>query len=363
MATADHAKGEKGQDAVRITIKQVAQAANVHYSTVSLALQGRGRIPAATLERIRQIAEKIGYKQDSVMQSLAAQRSRCVGLHREPRMVFVTNRWLTDDPSTAAFMGKFADGARHQAELMGCAFDLLPIDDERITSAEIEDRIDPRRTDGIILGALSPGKRQPEVDWSTYAVVRIESAFMLPEAVMVGNDQMQIACMALRNVHRLGYRRIGMAVGQVEDESTRNLYSAGYYVAQDELAIPETPVLYLREHVDGSPEQSRRLVDWIKAHRLEIVLSSWSSIGDLLRGGGMRVPGDVACVCLCLNAPDPVLAGVIQHHFVVGQKAAEALALLIMRRKRGLPTPSAATYVAGTWQEGSSAPPCGTREA
>ncbi len=346
---------------MRVTIKQVAEAAKVHYSTVSKALHGNGRIPAETRNRIRQIAEQIGYRADPVMLALAAQRSQCSRLHREPRIVFVTNRWSPEQADEFPFMRQFADGVRHQAELMGYVCDLLLIDEGKPDGREIERQVDPGRTDGIIIGAFDPQLRRLELDWTRYAVVKIDSAFMVPDATLVANDQLQIARTAFHNAHRLGYRRIGMAVGQSEEETTQDLYSAGCYLAQEELGIPSIPILYCREHFDYSAT-ARRVAEWIRAQRLDVVLSSWGSVRDLLRVGGLRVPQDVACVCLCLNGPDPGLAGVIQHHFVVGQKAAEAVALLIMRRKRGLTTPNAATYVAGSWQDGASAPPCAARK-
>ena len=73
-------------------------------------------------------------------------------------------------------------------------------------------------------------------------------------------------------------------------------------------------------------ETGRCLVDWIKEHRLQIVLSPWGAIRKVLGVGGLQVPRDVATMSLCLHAPDLAVAGVIQHHGVVGQKAAEALA-------------------------------------
>ncbi|HUJ45382.1 MAG TPA: LacI family DNA-binding transcriptional regulator [Opitutaceae bacterium] len=360
MAAADHSRFQRNYDTVRVTIKQVAQVAKVHYSTVSKALRGSGRIPVATRDRIQRIAEQIGYHKDPVMLALAAQRTRCSALHREPRIVFATNRWSTGDPYNVAFMRKFADGVRHQTELMGYACDLLLLDNDAPDPAEIERRLDAARTDGIIVGAFDPQLRRLELDWSRYGVVKIDSAFMVPGATLVANDQMQIARTAFHNAYRLGYRRIGMTVGRAEERTTQDLYSAGCYIAQDELEIPSIPILYCREGHDYAAT-AHRVAEWIRAHRLEIVLSTWGSVRELLRVGGLQVPRDIACMCLCLNDPDPALAGVIQHHFVVGQKAAEALALLIVRRKRGLTTPSAATYVAGSWQDGASAPPCGAR--
>jgi len=101
---------KSGHDSVRVTIKQVAEAAQVHYSTVSKALRGRGRIPTVTRNRILKIAGEIGYRQDSVMQALAAQRSRCSGLHRETRIVFLSNRWPSGDPAVTPACGSMPKG-------------------------------------------------------------------------------------------------------------------------------------------------------------------------------------------------------------------------------------------------------------
>ena len=42
----------------KVIIRDIAQAANVSITTVSHALSGKGRLPATTRERVRQIQEK-----------------------------------------------------------------------------------------------------------------------------------------------------------------------------------------------------------------------------------------------------------------------------------------------------------------
>ena len=353
-----------GHDVVRVTIKQVAQAAKVHYSTVSKALSGRGRIPAATRERIRQIAQQIGYQPDPVMQSLSAQRNPGRGAHREPRIVFLANRWSSDELARGAVVRRLADGVRYQAELMGCTLDLLPLGDAMIDAAEIERQCDPSRTDGIIVGAVDPLSPRLGLDWSRYAVVKIDSAFMLPTSTLVANDQMQVARIAFQNAFRLGYRRIGMAGGG----SLRR--------KPPRICIPlaaTSPRMSWRCRMfpsctSGNSARTIRppCVGWRIGYGNTACRSSSAPglrFAEPPRDCGLAGPDDISCGCLCLNDPDPALAGVIQHHFVVGQKAAEALAMLIMHRKQGLATPSAATYVGGTWQDGVSAPHYGAGES
>src|SRR5689334_12380435 len=60
----------------RTTQADVARRAGVHRTTVSLALKGHPRIPAATRKRIRRIADQLGYMPDPMLSSLVAYRSR-----------------------------------------------------------------------------------------------------------------------------------------------------------------------------------------------------------------------------------------------------------------------------------------------
>ena len=60
----------KPENKRRTTIKDVAKVAGVHFTTVSLALRRHPSIPEATRERIRRVAERIGYAPDPVFGAL-----------------------------------------------------------------------------------------------------------------------------------------------------------------------------------------------------------------------------------------------------------------------------------------------------
>jgi LacI family transcriptional regulator len=66
----------------RITIKDVAEAAGVHYSTVSRALNPRteGRVDESLVARVKAAATRLGYRQDAVAASLRTGRSRLIGV-------------------------------------------------------------------------------------------------------------------------------------------------------------------------------------------------------------------------------------------------------------------------------------------
>lgn len=63
------------------TIKDVAKYADVSISTVSCALNGgTGRVSNETKERVRQAAEKLGYKPNAVARSLKTKKTNIIGV-------------------------------------------------------------------------------------------------------------------------------------------------------------------------------------------------------------------------------------------------------------------------------------------
>ncbi|SCK32113.1 transcriptional regulator, LacI family [Streptomyces sp. ScaeMP-e48] len=64
-----------------VTLLDVARAAGVSKSTVSDALQGSGRVAKATRERVRAVAEELGYRPNSAARRLRRSSTGAIGLH------------------------------------------------------------------------------------------------------------------------------------------------------------------------------------------------------------------------------------------------------------------------------------------
>lgn len=98
----------------RVTIRDVARAAGVSTTTVSDALSGNGRLPAATRERVAAVAFRLGYRANPAARNLRRQRVGGIGLY------------LPDNAGSFTYYLDLAGGAASEALAHGLALTLIP---------------------------------------------------------------------------------------------------------------------------------------------------------------------------------------------------------------------------------------------
>ena len=64
----------------RVTIYQVAQAANVSLATVSRVINKKGNVTEATREKVEETIRRLGYKPSALAQALATSKSTTIGI-------------------------------------------------------------------------------------------------------------------------------------------------------------------------------------------------------------------------------------------------------------------------------------------
>jgi LacI family transcriptional regulator len=335
----------------RVTMRDVARSLGIDPSTVSLALRNHPRIPIATRERIRRVAEELGYIPDPMLGALANYRRFS---HPAPITAEVAwiNRW--DPPERYYSFREFNNywvGASAAANELGYSLERFHLGNAPLS------RITRVLRARNIRGVLVPPHYGACNDWAGFAcdqlaVVRMGHTVQLA-AHAVGCDQTEAAILGFRSIHERGYRRIGFVTHAGAEVSSR--FRAGFLFAQENTPdIDCVPTLLLDE---AKPQTANRLplANWMRCYRPDAIFTTYARVRELLGEIGYRVPDDVALAATSVldgNAD----AGIDQCSEEIGRAAVQMLGGLVACGWLGLPAIPRMTMIRARWVEGESLP-------
>ena len=209
-----------------VTMKDVATAAGVHYSTVSRALNPATRdlVKPQIAARILQTARELGYRTNSLASSLRTKRSRVVGvvvpdiasLLFPPILEGIEHALLKEGYMT--IVGNSAnDPERHRRVLTGMM---------------------ERQVDGLILASATLNDPIPDEWFENRApIVLMNRTDESGRAPAVVNDDMRGIGLAVRHLVDLGHKRIVHIAGP-DFLSTGAVRQRAFKLACSELSVP-----------------------------------------------------------------------------------------------------------------------------
>ena len=338
-----------------VTMKEVAKAAGLSAAAVSLALRDHPSIPESTRRKVREVAEDLGYVKNPLLMALTAHRSESSPDARSEALAFLTNQVSEEAFFSTPHLRRFFEGFQQRAAEYGYAVKLVVSEDRG--PQELDQFLAEIGSRALVIGAWNPGEDVPALDWTRYAVARIESLNAEPQTVSICNDQMHTVGLAYERLRELGYRRIGMVTGKADELYSGDLFLAGCLVQSSRLDLAdEVPPLFFEENEDYQSECDR-LAEWIDAFEIDAVVSNWGQMIERAASRGIRMPEEVAFASLCLTDASGAIAGVRQKHEQVGQLAADRLVTRLRSEQFGGDKGATTTYVKGEWRDGASAPP------
>lgn len=341
----------------RVTQTDVARAAGVHNTTVSLALRHSHLIPAATRDRIQTIAHRLGYTPDPALRALAAYRNRRRERRRMETLIYLTSGGVGNDSrQRLSAQAEQVSAARRKAAELGFEFRPVCLNAPGMSLRRLDRMLEYEGTRCLILAAPSlPDAARPVLNWSRLCVVGIGGAAPLAPVVHhITIDAGAIMRLALQRTRLAGYRHIGLALTRRQDERDERAWSAAFAAEQYRCGVRDPlPVLYLPEETAGD---DAILLRWIRACRPEAILGLSPALPNQLRRAQLRVPEEVAYADLFLQDTYQTIAGVRENCARVGELAVEMLATQLADNRFGLPAIPTVTSVGGTWCDGASLP-------
>ncbi|UCI21834.1 LacI family transcriptional regulator [Mesorhizobium sp. B2-1-8] len=297
-----------------VTLRDVAARAGVSVATASKALNDQGRMTAETRERIRDTARSLGFRPNSLAQSLLRRRSFTVGL-------------LTND-TYGRFSLPLMSGISDALVDAGVSVFLCNVEeDPRLGQLHVEAMLD-KRVDGIIATGKRIDRHLP-VDLSNLHVPVIY-AFTQPDpdAVAFVSDDAGGARLAIEHFCRLGRKRIAHVTGPASFAVVHERAQA-YRAALTENGLPAIEPLLGAWSEAWGHEAVAKLFD-TNGEKPDAVFCGNDQIArgviDALRERGLGVPNDVGVIGfdnweIVAEATRPPLTSIDMNLAALGREA------------------------------------------
>ena len=304
------------------SLKDIAAAANVSIATVSKALHDQSDVGEKTKERIRQIAQDLGYMPNAAARALKTSRTHSLGVLFSDE----AQSGLTHD-----YYNTLLDSFKRQAERQGYDITFINCDRTRPNRMSYLAHTRYRGFDGVCIACVD--FYDPEVTElvrSTIPVVTIDHIFDSCTAVL--SDNVAGIHDLIRFIAERGYTRIAYIHGY--DSAVTRARLSSFYKTMTECGFEIVPD-YIREAAyrdsRGCHDEVLRLLDLPVPPEVILCPDDYASIGafNAIRERGLRIPEDISIAgydgIAIARHVSPALTTIAQDTSAMGKAAAVEL--------------------------------------
>ncbi len=334
----------------RVTLKDIADAARVSRSTVSQALRGAGKISQATQERVRRIAEELGYRPDPLLSAFSRHRTpgaspgSVIGMIFPGPVVEVLMETLTEPTDRLGYRLEPFSVADYSSQKA-----LVKVLQARGVAGVIFPQADPRLV-------LEPGVWEPlrGVYCGNYPALE-DHPCPFP---IVRQGSFDALTLAWHKAVAAGYERIGCILLGGKDLKRGSIEKtlACYRYRQ---ATQNPPLVQLAPLVEdyqafrSRPEITHR---WIETQKPDVVIGYMYGIYEQLIHCGYRMPEDFGFINLRHKEGDARVAGIIHDRVAINREALYNLHSIIQFGHEMHLLNRKAVTIDPIWQDGATLP-------
>ncbi len=331
----------------RITIRDIAREAGVHFTTVARALRDHPRINPDTCERIKEIATRLGYRPDPMMSALTAYRTRLSPPAYHGNIAWVVNHAKRDEWASHEIFRFYYEGAATRAEELGYKLEAFWLHEQDMTIARASKVLQARNIRGLLFCPQAhPGVRI-DFDWRQFSAVTFGYSLESPELHRVASHTSHAMVSTIENLHARGYRKLGLVLSSASDERIFNLWSGTFLTHQLHWPHAEKVPILLPEKIT-----EKVFIRWFEKYRPDVVIAPDPRVPEWLTGLGYRIPDDVGFATPSRVSHSIDFSGYDENSHPLGAAAMDLLASMLQHNETGIPETPYYLLVKGRWHEG-----------
>lgn len=332
------------KDGSKVRLEDIAKRLGVSKMTVSLALRNDFAVAESTREKVKALAERMGYRRDPLL-SLHMSKLRRGGSARfRPKLAFLNphpyRERIEESPAQTAFL----KGAQGRAVELGYEVEELWLGDEALKTCSLKTHFKRCGIHGFISLGEVEGHGLP---WDCFPSVIVGYTMTKVGLHRVCNNQRRSAQMVIREMTRLGYSRVSLAISAGQDRDLDENYSSAFLSAQSWLPESSRVPLFRPDDEDWNRES---FVKWLSEAKPDAVAGlACEDILDWTAGYNKLNGTSIMPVALAHNAKWGGVPGVDQRSLRVGATALEIVVQQINMGFSGIPEEPWLLLLEGKW--------------
>ena len=325
-----------------MTLKAVAEAAGVSVSAVSYALRGAPNIPAETAARVREAAERLGYRPNARVGELMAHIRKARPLARAEPLALVHLEGKPDATSVNSFARRVEMAARVRAEARGYRLDTFWLSQVRGNARRLADILEARGISGVLFAPTVDERRiELKWPWEKFAMAVVGMTEWSVPLSRAGHHHYEAMRTALERLATVGARRPVALLEAATNERAHRGWQAAWLAYGPKDAARR---LWLRR--DQKPGE---LADWLAGMKVDGIIADGGTLAQIVRETGWAGPAE-RVVSLSWQ-PGAGMAGIDQGYDAIAEHAVDLVVTQLQRNERGLPSPPHMLLFPGRWRE------------
>lgn len=330
---------------VPVTLKTVAERVGVSVMTVSRALRNAPEVSPLTRRRVCRVAEEIGYRPNPLIAALMTSVRKKSSKPFAQTIAIVTTSPEKRISLAGSTNQAYYLGAKERADRLGFELREFWIGDDLSRTRRVEKILHARGIQGLLIAPISRPGRRIRFDWSRYSAAALGYSLCEPLLNRATNHQLHTIRLAIAELRRRGYRRIGLAVTSSHNKKVDANWTTGF---NDYMAglngRNRVPILTGRF-------SSTDLERWIGQYQPDAIMGGAMAMSQL-KEIRMAMPDDIGFACLDYHPGFGNLAGVDQNTDKVGAMAVDLVVEQLYHNERGIPKTPKVVMIEGRWRDG-----------
>ncbi len=330
----------------RISIRDIARAVGLHYTTVSMALRNSPLLKKETKEKIQAAAVKLGYKPDPMLTALTVYRQS-----KRKASFHAVIAWINNWPDREALLANpvyrnYFEGAHARANELGYVLQEFWMHEKDMTPAKLQQVLNARNISGLLIAPLPTPQVSIGIDFQDFSAVAFGYSMHPNTLHLVTNHHTQTMDLVVAKLVELGYRRPGYCISPASDVGGNYIWiSRLLYLYSKYPELTQIPRL--------ASTGKEALAKWLKKYKPDVLIG-FNTLLPEIEELGYKVPRDIGAVSMAVDVRDPRMSGANENDFLIGKTAVDLLVGMIHRGELGAPEVPIRTLIDSSWFPGKT---------